>query len=333
MLTILIAVSFAAACTKTERIQAEQEIVLSPYGTSLTKAGETLLGTDKEFGVYAYYAACQGGTAWNDPQAWGASSIYLENVAFSYKSASWAGKAQSYYWPLSGSLMFFGYCPHQITSNGTIKNVTLEPNKADNNPYLQIGFTQNPSAMVDLLWFDIMDVAEGTTLQKRHESVPVTFKHALSKVKFTFVDTYSHYKISSVILEGVINKGTFYSGLTPGWMPDITAVTPYTLLSTEPDGLPLLNGWVSSDLYIIPQYLDGIFPSMGTNLDSGVDVVLTFTLTDLENFGSQTISIPLKDYTYRWEVGDYYHYTITVNSDPIEFGTPEFEITLQTVAM
>jgi hypothetical protein len=211
----------------------------------------------------------------------------------------------------------------------------MVPNKVDINPYFQIEFTQKttPSEMVDLLWVDVEDSGMGKTLSKTDNAIDVQFRHAMSKVAFEFVDSYEHYKLSSVILEGSVNKGTFYSGLTPGWLPDLTVVAPYTLLATVSDSKPLLDGWESPELYIIPQYLDGIFPSLGTDLDSGVDVVLTFTLTDLEGFGSQTINIPLKEYTYRWEQGGFYHYTVTVNSDPIEFGTPSFEITLQTVAM
>ena len=84
-------------------------------------------------------------------------------------------------------------------------------------------------------------------------------------------------------------------------------------------------------MYIIPQYLDGIFPIIGETLDSGVDVVLAITLTD--GFGSQTVELLLKDYTERWELGKSYQYTITVNADPIEFDTPSFTITTQVVSM
>lgn len=331
----MIALFMLSACSKYTYVPDSEKhrISFSPYGASLTKSS-TALGQDKIFGVYAFYADCLGGTSWNDSQAWGKSSEYFSDAKFAYSDGFWGGSPTPYYWPLSGSLMFAGYCPHQSVSDA-VTSVSLEPNKADVNPYLQIEFTQKttPSEMVDLLWFDVEGSGLGKTLSKTADPIDVQFKHAMSKVVFQFADNYNHYKLSSVILEGSVNKGTFYSGLTHGWLPDLTVVAPYTLLEAEPGNDPLLNEWVSPDLYIIPQYLDGIFPSLGTDLDSGVDVVLTFTLTDLEGFGSQTISIPLKDYTYRWEVGDYYHYTITVNSNPIEFGTPEFEITLQTVAM
>ena len=58
------------SCAKVSRVQADNEIVMSPTGSSLTKAVTTIpLETSKEFGVYAFYADCAGGTAWNDPQA------------------------------------------------------------------------------------------------------------------------------------------------------------------------------------------------------------------------------------------------------------------------
>lgn len=331
---MLMSALLLSSCAKVSHVQVDNEIVMSPTGSSLTKAVTVPLETSKEFGVYAFYADCDGGSAWNDPQAWAKSSAYFTNAKFAHRDGAWGGSPTPYYWPLSGSLMFAGYCPHQSVSDA-VTSVSLEPNKTDVNPYLQIEFTQKttPSEMVDLLWFDVQNSGMGKTLSKTADPIDVQFRHALSKVNFQFADNYNHYKLSSVILEGSVNKGTFYSGLTPGWLPDLTVVAPYTLLEAEPGNDPLLNDWVSPDLYIIPQYLDGIFPSLGTDLDSGVDVVLTFTLTDLEGFGSQTVSIPLKDYTYRWLVGEYYRYTIRVNSDPIVFGTPEFEITLQTVAM
>ena len=65
--------------------------------------------------------------------------------------------------------------------------------------------------------------------------------------------------------------------------------------------------------------------------DSGVDVILSFTVTD--GFGEQTVELPLKDYTPRWEMGKHYHYNVTVNADPIDFGAPSISITQQVVSM
>lgn len=331
MSSLLVIAVCLSSCLKIEKVGdgEQQEIAVVCLET---KADENLLGTDKVFGVYSYISDCAGGTVWNTPEAWGSSSIYMDNVAFSYKEVSWAGKDQAYYWPSNGSLMFAGYCPHQSVSNSTVTSVDLVPNKSGNNPYFQIGFTQNPSAMVDLLWFDVKDVAAGTTLGKRADAIPVIFKHTLSKVSFTFADSHNIYNLKSVTLKGLVNQGTFYSGNTPGWMPELARETlrDYSLL-TETQPTQKLNTWTSGDMYIIPQYLDGIFPTIGETLDSGVDVVLEFIVTD--GFGSQKIEILLKNHTERWEIGKSYKYTITANADPIEFGSPTFTVTTQTISM
>lgn len=334
LIQLLFIVSCAVSCVKTGLIETDspKEIAMEPFSTLVAKSSSPL-DADMTFGVYAFYSDLPGSTEWRT--AYPDASEYFLNAKFASKGSYWSGTPNSYYWPFMGSLMFAGYCPHKDESGGTITSVSMIPNKVDINPYFQIEFTQktNPSDMVDLLWFDVEDSGLGKTLSKTDSAIDVQFKHAMSKVAFRFVDSYGNYKLLSVILEGSVNKGTFYSGLTHGWLPDLEVVAPYTLLSKELANAPLLNGWDSSELYIIPQYLDGIFPSLGTDLDSGVDVVLTFTLTDFEGFGSQTISIPLKEYTYRWKLGQYYLYTVTVNSDPIEFGAPSFDITLQTVSM
>ena len=335
--TLLSAVLFAGACSQVERASAGNEIALSPFGSALTKAGLTPRGTDNMFGVYAYSTNCAGGVDWHNPEAWGNASEYLSNVAFSYKTGGyWGGATAPYYWPFGASLMFAGYCPHQSTPEDgtTVTDVCLVQNKEENNPYLQIAFTQkeNPSDMVDLLWFDLADVAGGKTVASTSAPVSIIFQHALSKVSFAFMDSNNYYKLESVTLKGVVNQGTFYSGNTAGWLPELALETlaDYNLLPESQN--IVLNNWTSDNLYIIPQYLDGIFPTIGETLDSGVDVVLEFTVLG-SDFGRQTIEVLLKDYTYRWEIGKSYHYVITANADPIEFGTPAFTITTQTVSM
>jgi hypothetical protein len=134
-----------------------------------------------------------------------------------------------------------------------------------------------------------------------------------------------------------VNSGTFYSGKTAGWLPVITALAEYApaivpTVVEEKTKYPTLNNWTSPDMLIIPQYLDGVFPTLGTGTqDSGVDVVLEFVVTD--GFGEQTIEIFMKEYTDRWELGKHYQYNIAVNADPIDFGAPSVTITTQTISM
>lgn len=185
--------------------------------------------------------------------------------------------------------------------------------------------------MVDLLWFDVKDVAAGKTLAKTSNPIPVTFRHALCRVTFLLSDPEGHYQFKKVKLTGLVNEGTFYSGNTAGWMPQLTEdkLEDYDLMIGAQNDTP--NAFRTKDLYIIPQYLDGIFPTMGEIVDYGVDVALKFTVED--GFGSQEIEILLKDYTERWEIGKYYQYTITATANQIDFGAPEINVLPQITAM
>lgn len=350
-MAMLAVASVAVACSKMDRTQdaTGHELVVSPVGTSMTKAGETIFPNDRSFGLFAYYSECAGGTEWTSQSAIRSATPYLENVAFKKNGTVWCGydftqlAVKSYYWPISGSLLFSGYSPHCDESDA-VESVQYVQNSSDvnvaPNPYMAIEFTQKttPADMVDLMWFDPLDVSNGTTVSKQADAVSVSFKHALSKVEFRFVDVTNHYKLKGVILKGVVNEGIFYSGTTAGWLPDLTEVEDYELL---PDSYErTLNNSVAGNLFIIPQYLDGIFPSLGTELDSGVDVVLEFTVFDTiivdggqQKELGQKFEIPLKNYTYRWMTGMSYTYTITANADPIEFDTPDFTIIEQVVSM
>ena len=338
-------VAAVASCSKMERVpdKTMHEIVLSAFGGTMTKSNA--LSTDVQFGVYAFYSACDGGTDWNDPNAWGAltsSSTYIDNGAFAHRNGFWGGDPTPYYWPVDGSLMFAGYAPMMTVDSdenptGPVRSVELVANQLDMNPYLHINFTQNtnPAQMVDFLWFDVKDVAGGKTISKTDQSISIEFKHALAQVSFEFLDAANHFQLKSIKLKDCINTSEFYSGATPGWLPAIDAVADYVFLNVAEDAeKPQFNGWETPDdemLYIIPQYLDGIFPSVNGTLDNGLDVVLEFTLTD--GFGSEVVQIPLKNYTERWEMGKHYHYTVSVMADPIEFTTPDFTITTQVVSM
>lgn len=325
-MTALLTVSLLAACSKVERHPdlTVQEIALYPLGSSMTRA-EGDFNEDAVLGVYAYHAddQNQAQTPWN--AVWAGASEYLNDVPFALKNGYWVGKDESYYWPSAGFLMFAGYAPHQDYSEGTIEKVEFASHEYDGNPYLVIDFTQNTvlDRMVDLLWFDVKDVASGYAVAKTADAVPITFKHALAKVSFNFTDDAQRYKLKSVKLQGCINSSKFYSGNTAGWLPDvehITEVEEYKLLEVSGDAqAPILNGWgTDKSMYVIPQYLDGIFPVLGGTADKEVDVVLEFELT--EGFAGQTIQIPLKDYTAHWDMGKHYVYAIEVNANPIEFG-------------
>lgn len=343
------------SCSRMDRVFSEpkNEIAFEPIEVPASKAGgDEAFPDDGVFGVYAYYSPCQGDVAYDAAEAWPMSSLYFENAAFAKNEGTWAGydpqagEHEPYYWPFEGSLMFVGYSPHSSQYGGqVVKNVTLSSGNYNGvNPYLEITFVQNENVkeMVDLMWFDVKDVNSGKTIARTETAVNMIFKHALSKVSLEFEDSHGIYRIKDVCMKNCINSAIFYSGKTAGWMPladgegrcDLkNYILPVTKVGEE---WPLMSDWNASDdalpLLIIPQYMDGVYPTLGSGtLDTGGDVILQFTITD--GFGEQTVEVLMKDYTERWELAKHYKYTVTVNADPIDFGAPSITITTQTVSM
>ena len=336
------------SCSRMDRVFSEpkNEIAFEPIEVP------EAFPDDGVFGVYAYYSPCQGDVAYDAAEAWPMSSLYFENAAFAKNEGTWAGydpqagEHEPYYWPFEGSLMFVGYSPHSSQYGGqVVKNVTLSSGNYNGvNPYLEITFVQNENVkeMVDLMWFDVKDVNSGKTIARTETAVNMIFKHALSKVSLEFEDSHGIYRIKDVCMKNCINSAIFYSGKTAGWMPladgegrcDLkNYILPVTKAGEE---WPLMSDWNASDdalpLLIIPQYMDGVYPTLGSGtLDTGGDVILQFTITD--GFGEQTVEVLMKDYTERWELAKHYKYTVTVNADPIDFGAPSITITTQTVSM
>mgnify|MGYP003292958290 CR=1 FL=1 len=353
MLWTVIAFLCGVSCSKVERVfpEALNEITFEPIDMPESKADDETYPEGEIFGMYAYYSACPGDVVFDAAEAWPMSSLYFEDAAFARNGAIWAGydpqsgEHKPYYWPFEGSLMFVGYSPHSSQYGGqVVKNVTLtSENHNGVNPYLEITFVQNEivKEMVDLMWFDVKDVNSGKTLARTETAVNMIFKHALSKVSLEFNDSHGIYRIKDVCMKNCINSAIFYSGKTAGWMPladgegrcDLkNYILPVTKAGEE---WPLMSEWNTSDalpLLIIPQYMDGVYPTLGSGtLDTGGDVILEFTITD--GFGEQTVEVLMKDHTDRWESGKHYKYTVTVNADPIDFGTPSVTITTQTVSM
>ena len=338
---LLLTAALASSCTKIHTLPDNdpQEIAMRLVETKASEPAP--MAVDRSFGVFAYVTETAGSTPWYEAWPAVASSVkYLDNVSFANIEGSWVGcdfdaggkTHHPYYYPLSGSLLFAGYSPHKDQSGGTITSATFHNNLSDvYNPYLQIKVSQSivPSAMTDLMYFDLEDVNTGNTVAKSGNAVPVTFSHAMSMVVFNIKH---HYHDVSAHLHECIFNATFYSGTNPGWLPD-------TGTGTVKDMTGLFGGddqesegykQTSETLYLIPQYTNGHFDVMGSQI--GGDIVLDVTVTDripktetpdetdyIETSGK--VEIKIKDYTPRWEMGKKYTYDIIIDK-PIEFGEP-----------
>lgn len=341
LLQTLAMTALALSCTKTDRVYdaGNKEIALSARSSLMTRTTEDY-PEGKAFGVYAYATTLEGGTAWK--LALAASGLYLENARFNShrdgENVVAKGDGASYYWPLSGSMLFYGYSPHIEVSEGCIKSVSHYPNvqsATDANAYFAIDFQQkdNPAEMKELMWFDAKDVEGGVSLTK-NDDVTVTFRRAHAKVTVNI--EYEYYKKVSLRLTECISRGIFYSGAAPGWMPDASKdaegnyeyLESYTLFNEERQD-DTYEGTVS--MFMMPQYTDGFFDEVGVQI--GGDMMLEFTIKDGELGNETVVSVPLKNYTEKWEMGRHYIYNISVIPKRIEYGEPIIEIRTDKIAI
>lgn len=205
IISIVLGVAALAACTKTS-VSYEQpgEIALAPVTrANMTKAAitGTTFPTTNDMGVYAFYnAGKDAGTSKVDFLA--NSAAYLNNVEFVNRTGSnnWGG-ITSYYWPKTGSLVFAAYSPK--AANLAYSAVEDKFSKAE---YVQSTDLANT---VDLLWSPMT----ATSHDKGTDAVAMTSYHAMSWVTVQAVaantDSEGKFKVKSVKLNGIVNKGSF----------------------------------------------------------------------------------------------------------------------------
>lgn len=205
IISIVLGVAALAACTKTS-VSYEQpgEIALAPVTrANMTKAAitGTTFPTTNDMGVYAFYNA---GKEKGTPKAefLTGSAAYLNNVKFINRTGTvnWGGE-KSYYWPKTGSLVFAAYSPS--AANLAYSAGEDKFSKAD---YVQ---STDLSNTVDLLWSPMTAASN----DKSTGAVAMTFYHAMSWVTVQAVaantDSEGKFKVKSVKLNGIVNKGSF----------------------------------------------------------------------------------------------------------------------------
>lgn len=359
-MTVLAAVALVlcSACSKIERVHddAQQELAFRPIDRQMTKATSGLpVGTF--FGLFAYHTELPGESPWNT--AWqGTINPYIQNAPFGnhgdyyagWDPSSGTGTHHPYYWPFSGSLMFAGYSPYAAvdaqgtaTGGGPVTKVVFHENVIEgaSNPYLEIGYdmpddnTIASMGTTELLYFDVSSVnidpedQQSKTTGKQETPVDIVFKHALSMVQFNVTHEYTSV---SVTLTECIDKGTFYSGLTAGWLPDrtvngagqLTSVKDYVFARDETD-----KTFITAK-YVIPQYTTGWFEEIGEYVGDKIMLVVTIKDSVDRTPTSETIQIPLEDYLDRIEMGKKHILNLNIQKKPVEFGAP-IEITLNEV--
>ncbi len=319
IISIVLGVAALAACTKTS-VSYEQpgEIALAPVTrANMTKAAitGTTFPTTNDMGVYAFYNA---GKVKDTPKGdfLAGSAAYLKDVKFVNRAGSgnWGGDGKSYYWPKTGSLVFAAYSP-------SVAELAYDEQKDEFSAtsYVQ---SEDLSSTVDLLWSPMTAKSHDKTTA----AVPMVFYHAMSWVTVQAVaansESNSQFKIKSVELNGIVNKGAFKTaGATITWTPSETDKKTLTVFSDnnyKEVELPTAEKPVQAlennakGTVVIPQTL-------------GKDVTLTVVFSQLMPTGKWSADQPL---TFQlneckagdpavalneWKNGKHYIYTLNFN--------------------
>lgn len=333
IISIVLGVAALAACTKTS-VSYEQpgEIALAPVTrANMTKAAitGTTFPTTNDMGVYAFYNAGKlKDTQKGDFLA--GSAAYLKDVKFVNRAGSgnWGGET-SYYWPKTGSLVFAAYSP----------SVAKLAYDEQNDAFSATNYVQSAdlSSTVDLLWSPMTVKSHDKTTS----AVPMVFYHTMSWVTVQAVaansDSDSQFKIKSVELNDVVNKGSFKTaGATITWTRSTLETDKQTLTvfsdnkyktvelpTTEKPVQALENN--AKGTVVIPQTLNNdvtltvVFSQLMPTGAWSADQTLTFKLNECKT-GDPAVALN------EWENGMHYIYTLNFN---IKGATGENEILIK----
>ncbi len=320
IISIVLGVAALAACTKTS-VSYEQpgEIALAPVTrANMTKAAitGTTFPTTNDMGVYAFYNAAKLAGTLKDVFLDG-SAAYLNNVEFVNRTGSgnWGGST-SYYWPKTGSLVFAAYSPKAA-------DLAYDAAKDEFSTKTETDYVQSAdlAKTVDLLWSPMTD----KTHDKTTIYLPMVFNHAMSWVTVQAVaantESEGKFKVKSVKLNGIVNKGTFKTaGATIDWTPSTATVDvktlsvfsneAYTEIPKMTPAVVLEN--VEKGTVVIPQSLGDavtltvVFSQVMPTGAWSADQNLTFTLNKCK-VGEPAVELN------KWDNGKHYIYTLNFN--------------------
>lgn len=335
-----LAVVALASCSKTESVlnnpqQTGSAITFQPLAAVQTKSTpikkyETNTG---DFRVYGWYQASDN----FDPSQ--AYTLYMNNVLCSYVAGdvdanegegTWRS-TNNYYWPKNGKLTFSAYYP--ANADVTVDAVTGIAIK----DYTIADATNQVDLMYSDRVFDRVSSTQ-TDANKDYDGVDLVFNHALSAADFS-VKTAADYgtdaiKIKSVEIVGALSKGNFAEGYKTGkdeshvakWS-NLSNVATYTVSATEvyPKYIEKKNDsdkdseQIGATCILLPQ-----------TFSDDIKVVVSYAIKYVDGtedkYLDQVAEFPLKGTTdtnnkeiYGWEMGKWYHYTLTFTLDTIYF--------------
>ena len=321
-----------AACSRVQMELPESEVSFQVAGLRpATKAPEDYKNDYQSvpFGAYAWFKG-------QDP-ADNTSFMLNQEVAYDASGNRWVPVGTTYYWPKSGSLDFICYSPYAAAGGPVIGENTIDYN----------GWDVSAHPTVDLLYADKAEGLRNNTTTYAYSGVPVLFRHALSRLRFTVRMAYTEVTastgdktkwevdVNSITLKDIRTTGSlsleWEGGLwkkpaSGAWTPDGTKediALDCSALQTFADTTPQEVG---ESFLVLPQPLDlgqrlvfNLTIRTWRDTGSGYPVAPFITETAIEvAAGLDNVSLPA------WGINQYIHYTLTLtpshgaNADPSE---------------
>ena len=327
----ILAALAVVACSKTETnfdTNVDGELVVMPVASNITKAAITngVYPEEKHLSLFAFHAPeVTSGTVTDYSKF---SETYLDDTEYfctgiSESTKIWAGLKSSYYWPITGSLVFAGYSLQAPTATGerpespkigTSVAYTLADDKLEIKGYTQ---SLDPNSTFDFLYFG--RTPKSYNNRRTGDPIALEFKHALSWITIevmggegTLIDGHV-WSVTNVKLAGVQNTGDFtYTGTATdtkvNWETPTAATTNEFVIY---DGSKPLTGTMTAIETVTNGTL--VIPQAATKLWVTIEY-----LSPANDRITEKIEINLAEYTTDgWEAGKRYTYKLTFSPEEI----------------
>ena len=312
-----------AACTKTETTGVSEGNLIkfdNAFVGNPTKAGDL---TKANFNKFWVYGSAKGTGDWSEKKF--TNAPVNKGEAGIGNNSQWTSEEKAY-WTQNSEHFFAAY------SNGGIK---IEDNNLGFDPSgSKLTFSNYTAGENDLVAAvatkDAATVGDGATVG----NVALSFKHMLSKVKFTFKTEAAHEQVMTVTSLKFNAVKTTTGDITGPTTPTITWTTPGTLEDYIYDVTALADfaaeeGTFSSEMYAIPQ--------------SNETLRVSFTVTWKESDSATGEGVKTANFTgslsyqtdleNKWKEGYSYNYIATINPEDVDSSLEEREIKFQVDAV
>ena len=295
-------------------------------GSEETK--ETLIGSDKGFGVFGYYNSSASDHNSTPEQSFEANLFNNQQVTCPKNGADWTYDNKKY-WPSQGHIDFLAYAPYD--ANTTLKKTTETEPK--NTSCIDFTVSETIANQTDLLWANAKNRTKDNLSSTENNKVKFQFAHALSRLGYTVKlneavsESEATITLKRITLAGSDDekKGAFYKTGTIDlsktssdglWTNQSSDKQNFNLSSSKTLNNAVKDAEIKNSdneyLFVIPQ-------KFKTGSDQ-LYVIVEYTIEYKTGSAKPTVSYKVsQQLQYDFEQGKAYTINLTIGLTPIEF--------------